>query len=120
MCLFSHDTSSSKAVSGEEEVRSADPGGRVLWEVTVLTVQVLCRLRAKFATESLLSILRVDLLQRACSPEGFSSPQNFYCRGKGGLCGWGYSGLVIVWPSLFHGMVTPEIATALLRLLDTP
>lgn len=40
MCLFSHDTSSSKAVSGEEEVRSADSGGRVLWEVTVLTVPV--------------------------------------------------------------------------------
>lgn len=74
MCLFSHDTSSSKAVSGEEQVRSADSGGRVLWEVTILTVPVLCRLRAKFATGSLLSILRVDLLQRACPPEGFSSP----------------------------------------------
>lgn len=49
MCLFSHDTSSSEAVSGEEEVRSADSGGRVLWEVTVL---VLCRLRAKFATRA--------------------------------------------------------------------
>lgn len=50
MCLFSHDTSSSEAVSGEEEVRNADSGGRVLWEITVLTVLVLCRLRAKFAT----------------------------------------------------------------------
>lgn len=53
MSLFSHDTSSSKAVSGEEEVRSADSGGHVLWEV--LTVLVLCRLRAMFAAESLLS-----------------------------------------------------------------
>ena len=55
MCLFSHDTSSSKAVSGEEEVRSADSGGHVLWEVIILTVLVLCRLRAMFAAESLLS-----------------------------------------------------------------
>lgn len=55
MCLFSHDTSSSKAVSGEEEVRSADSGGHVLWEVIILTVLVLCRLSAKFAAESLLS-----------------------------------------------------------------
>lgn len=55
MCLFSPDTSSSKAVSGEEAVRSADSGGRVLWEVTVLTVLVLYRLRAKFATGAALT-----------------------------------------------------------------
>lgn len=57
MCLFSHDTSSSKAVSGEE-VRSADSGGHVLWEVIILTVLVLCRLRAVCCREP--ALLRVS------------------------------------------------------------
>lgn len=51
----SHETSFSKAVSGEV-VKSDSSGGHVQREATILTVPVLCRLRAMFATGSLLSL----------------------------------------------------------------